>query len=112
VEGTTYWFDIHDAPPSSGAILVLGLTQTEQDLTPLGFTNCTAWNDNVATVFKVVGAGGLAYHAISLPSTTAFNGLKIYGYWANFDSTQPGGITFTNYVRMIIGSEGFTNPNG
>ena len=111
VAGTSYWFDIHDALPNSACILFMGFNSTRTDLTSFGFTNCVGWNDNVGAVLKVSDGGGLAYHGGALPNTTAFDGLKIYGFWANFDASQPGGLTFTNGVRMIIGQEGFTNPN-
>lgn len=102
--GTTYRLDIHDAVPSSGAVVVIGLTRAATNLTSSGFTNCRAWNDNVASTFKVTDAGGFSFHNVAIPNTTAFNGLRLYSYWANLDSTQPGGLTFTNGVRGVIGS--------
>jgi len=109
--GTFYWFDLHDAAPNSAAFLILGLNSTRTDLTTFGWTNCVAWNDNVASVLKLVSGNGLGLHPMMLPNTTTFDGLKVYGYWANLDASQPGGMTFTNGIRLIIGQEGFTNPN-
>lgn len=103
--GTTYRVDIHDGVPSSGAFVLLGFTRTASSLTTLGFTNCIAWNDAVATVFKVTNTVGFAAHNVAIPNTPIFNGLMIYSYWANLDSTQPGGVTFTNGVRGVVGSE-------
>ena len=37
-----------------------------------------AWNDNVATVFKLTDASGVAVHPVNLPATAAFNELQIY----------------------------------
>ena len=85
----------------------MGLNQTATVLNSFGFTNCTAWNDNVAAVFKITSILGNAAQLVSIPNTNAFHGLNIYSHWAHFDSTQPGGVTFTNYVRAVVGG---SNP--
>ena len=74
--------------------------------TPLstsGFDGCYAWVDSVASVFKLANGAGFASHTVSIPNTTAYDGLIINGYWAALDSNAAGGLTFTNYVRSIIG---------
>jgi len=103
--GATYRVDIHDGVPTSGAIVILGFTRSATSLTPFGYTNCFAWNDAVASLFKVTSTAGFAFHNISIPNSSAFSGLKIYSYWANLDATQPGGVTFTNGVRGVVGTE-------
>ncbi|MCA8952467.1 MAG: S8 family serine peptidase [Planctomycetes bacterium] len=105
--GTNFWFDMLDGVPNSGAIVQLGLNQTGSTWTPSGFTNCFQWNDNVASVFKITNASGFATHALAVPPGTTFNGLKIYGHWYNFDASQPGGLTVSNYIRAVVGS---SNP--
>ena len=102
--GATYQLHIHDAVPSSGAVVIIGLTRTATSLTSFGFTNCIGWNDAAASVFRVTNTSGYAFHNVSIPNNPAFAGLKLYSYWANFDASQPGGLTFTNGVRGVVGT--------
>ncbi len=105
VTGSTYQLHIHDAVPSSGAVVIIGLTRSATSLTSFGFTNCIGWNDAAASVFKVTSTVGFASHNLAIPNNAAFAGLKLYSYWANFDATQPGGLTFTNGTRGVVGTE-------
>ncbi|MCA8974002.1 MAG: hypothetical protein KDC98_04735 [Planctomycetes bacterium] len=110
VAGTSYTFHIHGGPPSSGAFAILGFSVTPQqqrELSTSGFNGCYAWIPTVATSFKPLSAAGFAAHTVSVPNTTAFDGTKIYCYWAALDSNAPGGLAITNYVRSVIGQ---SNP--
>ncbi|MCA8954098.1 MAG: hypothetical protein KDE27_31610 [Planctomycetes bacterium] len=102
--GTTFRYTLDNALPGAGAILQLGFTQTNTSLTASGFTNCWTWNDNVASTFKLTSANGTANHPIALPNSSVFDGLRIYGHWYGFDASAPGGLTVSNYTRLLIGT--------
>ena len=84
-------------------MIQLGLNQTNTSLTGSGFTNCWQWNDNVASVFKVTSATGGADHPINLPNSSVYNGVLIYGHWYDLDANAPGGLTVSDYTRLVIG---------
>ncbi len=103
--GTSFWYDVYDAVPNSAAIVQLGLNQTGVSLTGSGFTNCFQWNDPIASVFYLTSGAGFATHVLNVPPGTMFDGLVIYGHWYNLDPAQPGGLTASNYIRSIVGSQ-------
>ena len=39
-----------------------------------------------------------------MPNSAMFNGILIYSFWAGIDGSQPGGLTFTNYTRGVVGN--------
>jgi len=103
--GGTAWYDVYDALPSSGVIIGLGFTgiPSPLSLTGFGFTNCIQWHDLSSTLFKVTDATGFATHAISVPNSAIYDGLKIRGQWFALDPAQPGGLTVSNYITNLIG---------
>lgn len=105
--GTTFNFHVHNAPANAAAIVALGFNNGSpgypQNLNSFGFTNCTSWNTGTATLFYVCDGSGFANHALGLPNTTAYDGLKIYGQWFVLDPTQAGGLTNSAYTRLVIG---------
>lgn len=108
VLGQTFWFDIYDAVPNSGAVVGLGFASDlayPVSLTSYGFTNCFQWNDFLSTLFVVVPASGHTWTGISIPNNLAFDGVMIFGHWYNLDATQPGSVTVSNYIRMLIGQQ-------
>ncbi|MBM4059716.1 MAG: hypothetical protein FJ265_01265 [Planctomycetes bacterium] len=108
VLGRTFRFDIHGAVPNSGACVGLGFNSSfpyPLSLNSYGFPNCYQWNDLVATNFVVVPSSGHSWSSISIPVNLAFDGVMIFGQWFNLDTTQPGGVTVSNYIRMMIGQQ-------
>jgi hypothetical protein len=104
--GTTFRFTLADAIPSTLAFCVLGLGNSAPNpvsLTPFGFTNCEVWSDAANTTAVVTNLSGAANLALSVPNVAAYDGIRVYGRWAQLNVTQPGGITFSNYTRMIVG---------
>lgn len=104
--GTTFWYDLYDAVPNSGAIVALGFQNTAPyptSLTPYGMTNCFAFHDAASTVFRSTNASGFATHPIAAPNSAAYDGITIYGQWYQLDATQPGGLTVSGYTRWILG---------
>lgn len=104
--GTTFYYDLYDAVPSSGAIVALGFQTTAPyptSLSPYGLTNCFAFHDAASTVFRTTNASGFATHPIAAPSSAAFDGLKIFGQWYQPDASQPGGLTVSGYTRWQLG---------
>lgn len=107
VTGTPFWFDIY-GKPNSGALIVLGFNRNAPypyKLDNYGFTNCFTWNEAFGTSFVPVGATGHAWFQMNLPTTHYFDGLTLYGHWVNLDPVEPGGATFSNYIRMVIGAQ-------
>lgn len=98
----SFWYDIYGVP-NNGAIIIMGFQSQSLSLTPYGLTNCVQWTDNVASTFHAGTASGHFWHYVSIPATTAFDGLILYGQWFQLDNTQPGGLSASNYVRAIIG---------
>jgi hypothetical protein len=104
--GTVFRYTVGNALPSSLAFVVLGFNNGAPhpvDLTGFGWTNCQAWNDNAAANAVLTNASGAATFPISIPNTSAFDGVRLYGHWAQLDPSQPGGLTASNYARMIVG---------
>jgi len=105
--GLTFRYTVANAVPNSGAIVALGFQSFSPfgtSLTGSGFTNCYSWNDQLATVFHVTNATGIASHAIVAPTSASFDGLRIYGQWYQLDGTQPGGLTASNHTRWVLGT--------
>jgi len=102
--GTGFWYDIYGVP-NNGAIIIMGFQSQALNLTPYGLLNCTQWTDNIASTFHAGTASGHFWHYVSIPNTTAFDGMIIYGQWFQLDNTQPGGLSASNYVRAIIGQQ-------
>jgi hypothetical protein len=106
VAGTGFFFDILNAVPGSAAIMVLGLHTNAPypvDLTPFGWTNCRLWQQDFVTIFHVIPPSGNSWHFLGIPPGTANDGTIIYGQWFNFDPAQPGGLSASEYIRMIVG---------
>lgn len=104
--GGTAWFDITQALPSSGVILGLGFVEQGPfpiNLSTYGFTNCRQFHDLSTTLFKITDGSGFATHAISVPNSASYDGLRLYGQWFGLDSAQPGGLTVSNFVVNLIG---------
>jgi len=108
IHGTTFEFTLDGAIPNSGAFLALGFSTRPpypQDLGVLGFTNCKLWHSIVTPVFKLTSASGTASHPFLLPNTPDFDGVRVLGQWFQPDPSQAGGITASNYTRMVIGRD-------
>jgi len=103
--GGVAWFDLNNAPANAAAIIGLGFAPINggQSLTSYGFTNCFVWHDLPVTLFRLTSGSGFATHTISIPNTAIYDGLRILGQWFVLDSTQPGGITVSNYIANQIG---------
>lgn len=104
--GGTAWYDLNNAIPSSGAFIALGFNNGSPypiSLNSYGFTNCYSWHDLTSVLFKTTNATGFTTHWISVPNSASYDGLKIHGQWYQLDSTQPGGITASNYITNLIG---------
>lgn len=105
---STFFFTVANGPPSSVAFLGLGLANTSPfpvSLTPFGWTNCHGWHGADVMVGVSTTALGTASHPLVVPNTAANDGLKVYGTWITLDPNEPGGLTFSNYTRMIVGLE-------
>jgi hypothetical protein len=104
--GTTFYFHIHNGAPSAASIIALGFTNLGQfptSLTSSGFTDCFTFTDIVSTLFYLTDASGFAQHSIALPASAAFDGVKVYGQWYQLDAAQPGGLSASPYIRLILG---------
>ena len=105
--GRTFKFQLDGAVPGAGALLSAGFQNGApypQSLGIFGLINCMQWHDVVTTVFKLTDPSGTATHDFPLPNTHIYNGVTIYCQWFQPDPSQPGGITTSNYTRMVIGT--------
>lgn len=72
-------------------------------LTTVGFTNCVAFSQSIATLSANTNGAGVATYPLSIPNNTVFNGYKMHGQWLTFDTSEPGDLTFSNYTTMTVG---------
>ena len=104
--GSTFYFMTYGAPASSVAVLALGLTNGAPlplSLTPLGWTNCTAFQDAATTATVATSAGGNGNFALPIPNNPALDGTTIFGQWLTLDATEPGLLTFSGQTRVMVG---------
>lgn len=106
VLGSTFAFQVNNAPTNFVAFVGLGTVNTFPypiPLTAIGFTNCTAFSQSIATLTANTNAFGSAFYLVAIPNNTVFNGYKMHGQWLTLDTSEPGDLTFSNYTTMTVG---------
>ncbi len=104
--GATFNFSVANAAPNLVAILGLGVDNSfpwPLSLTPFGWTNCTAFSSSTVLTTVSTSATGLGTYPLAVPNNPALDGFVVFGQWIGIDPTEPGGLTFSNLTRVIVG---------
>jgi serine protease AprX len=104
--GANFTFRVADAPTNLVAALSLGLSNTAPlplSLTSFGWTNCIAWNDPVVLLTVNTDGSGNGAYVLAVPNNAALDGSIVFGQWFTFDTSEPGGLTFSNQTRLMVG---------
>ena len=72
-------------------------------LTPLGWTNCTAFQDAATTATVATSAAGAGSYGLPIPNNPALDGTTIFGQWLTLDANEPGLLTFSGQTRVMVG---------
>tara|TARA_R110002072_G_scaffold46591_10_gene129168 strand:+ start:190989 stop:194417 length:3429 start_codon:yes stop_codon:yes gene_type:complete len=105
--GSTFTYRVNNAPMNFLAFIGLGTNKNfpyPVSLTPVGFTNCLAFQQSIVTLTATTNASGTATYPISIPNNPVFNGYKLHGQWLTIDTSEPGNLTFSNFTTMTVGS--------
>ncbi|MCA8974611.1 MAG: hypothetical protein KDC98_07805 [Planctomycetes bacterium] len=104
VTGTNWTYQVTDAPAGVGVgFILLGLSNPDTDLTPIGMTGCARYTDQLAKSL-VLGSFPGQTHSTAIPSVAAFLGINIYAQVALFaPGVNPLGITASNGIKGTIG---------
>lgn len=108
--GTAFMINLSGAAPVTPAALAIGTSFTNFggvplpfDLTPLGWTGCTAYVNHVVVLGTATDAAGNATLPIGIPMGS--NGVRIYTQWINVDpAANPAGLTTSNFGTIISGT--------
>ena len=73
------------------------------ELTGLGLPECYVFHDRIATNLVVADGAGMGSSALGIPNDAMFVGLKFYGQWMNLNPNAAGGLSFSEYLRVLIG---------
>lgn len=104
--GATFSFRVTGAEPNLVAILGLGLDNDFPlpiSLSPLGWTNCTAFVNAVVLATVNTSALGTGVYPLVVPNDPALDGTTVFGQWIGLDVSEPGGLTFSGTTRMLVG---------
>lgn len=104
--GTLFGFGVLNALPNSGALLAVGqfsVSPLPISLTQLGWTNCVAFVMPTSFVTALTSPTGEGLFAFMIPNTPILTGSVLYGQWLQFDPSEPGGITVSDYTRVLVG---------
>lgn len=104
--GSSLQFVALDALPNNLAFIALSQNNGYPfpvSLNSFGWTNCHVFGDSVSIVTETTNSIGLASHWLSIPNSSSLDGVKVFGQWLQLDASESGGISFSNYTRMIVG---------
>jgi hypothetical protein len=94
--------------PNSPAYLVLGSNNAAPlpiDLSFLGFTGCRLYQDIIVVIATSADASGNATVPFGpVPNRRSLSCLMLYTQGANLNLLAPGGLTTSNYARLLFGS--------
>ena len=75
------------------------------NLTSIGFPECYVFSDSLATNFALANGAGVGSFAMGIPNQPVFIGTTFYAQWMNFNSSAPAGLSLSEYVRIMVGTE-------
>ena len=73
------------------------------ELTGLGLPECYVFHDFIATNVVVVDGIGNGSLSLNISIYPTYVGVKFYGQWINLNGNAAGGLSFSEYVRVLIG---------
>ena len=94
---------------SSPIVLNIGVTNGSGlfpiSLTGMGFTDCFMYNDLSVPFMMVATASGTATVSLGpVPNSAALIGCRLYVQFASLDAAAPGGLSTSNYARIVVGN--------
>ena len=107
VLGEVYSFDAYNGVPSTPIVLHLGFVNAFPypiDLSFLGFTDCFLWHDVALAVGTATDTAGEASIQILTDTSPTVIGRVMFGQWAQFNLSAPGGAAFSQYGRAVHGT--------
>jgi hypothetical protein len=103
---STFHFRLLDGPTNLFAVISLGLTNAAPlplSLNSFGWTNCIGWNDPVVLPTVTTDASGIGDYPLVIPNNSTLDGAYVFGQWFTLDTSEPGGLTFSNHTRVMVG---------
>jgi serine protease AprX len=104
--GQTFNFRVNNATPNFLAFIGLGTSNAFPypfSLTPIGFTNCTAFSQSDVILNIPTDGAGTGVYGLAVPNNLSLSGTIVFGQWVSIDTSEPGDLTFSNLTRMIVG---------
>jgi serine protease AprX len=105
--GSTFNYHVDGAAANSIAFIGLGENNSNPyplSLTVVGFTNCMAFSQSIVTLSQATSPLGHSIFSLSVPNNPALMGYQLSGQWLGLDSSEPGGLTFSDVTRMTVGT--------
>jgi len=101
--------DATGAGPQSPLALNIGFNNRGPtfpiDLTPFGLAGCFMYHSiNIAIVQGATAAGTATVSLGPVPMAGFLTGAKFYTQYASINSAAPGGVSTSNYARIVIGN--------
>ena len=105
--GSTWVMQVSDAAANSLVFQRLGFDNAQPvypfDLSGFGLPECYLFHDRIATNVVVADQDGNGSLSLNISNDPTSVGLKFYGQWINLNANAAGGLSFSEYVRVLIG---------
>lgn len=104
--GALFQFRVTGAGAGSLAALAIGYSNAAPlplSLSPLGWTNCFLFDDAVQLEIVPTDLAGAGAWSSLTPDDPTLDGVVVYGQWFALDPGEPGGVTWSDYTRVIVG---------
>ena len=105
--GTTFGMSYMGADPGSLVFQRLGFDNSVPvypfNLTAFGLPECYLWHDSIGSALSVASASGAGGFALPIAADPVFIGTRVLGQCLDLNPSAPGGITVSEYIRIMIG---------
>ncbi|MCA8978294.1 MAG: hypothetical protein KDC98_26435, partial [Planctomycetes bacterium] len=104
ITGGNWTYQVSQAPAGASlGFILLGLSNPNTDLTPIGMTGCVRYTNELA-IALMPGSYPGATRSTSIPSVTAFLGMNLFAQAALLaPGVNPLGVTASNGIKGTIG---------